>query len=36
MFPASALQLNSKNIDSLMQKLSENETQNTVSNLTFL
>lgn len=36
MFPVSLLQLNSKNIDTLMQKLSENETQNTVSKLKFL
>ncbi|KFO87940.1 Outer dense fiber protein 2-like, partial [Buceros rhinoceros silvestris] len=30
MSPASAFQLNSKSIDTLMQKLSENETQNTI------
>jgi len=35
-FPVSVLQLNSKNLDTLMQKLSENETQNTVSKLKFL
>lgn len=36
MFPVSLLQLNSKNIATLMQKLSENETQNTVSKLKFV
>lgn len=35
-FPASVLQLNSKNIDNLMQKLCENETRNTVSKLKLL
>lgn len=35
-FPAFILQLSSKNIDTLIQKLSENEIQNAVRKLKFL
>lgn len=35
-FPAFVLQIGSENIDALIQKLSENETHNTVSKLKYL